>query len=109
MIGLNLKKFSEVRYSGEFVGFLKDSLTLKLGIKNKIKLINGGYDQYCASIGAGILDTKEILLSTGTAWVIFKMTNKPVFDTQRFFIPGRNIIKDKFGLIYKIPSAGAIK
>ncbi len=107
LIGLNENNFSEVKNSGQLVGFLKDSITSKLGINHKIKLINGGHDQYCSSIGAGILNTKEILLSTGTAWVIFKMIDKPLFDSKRFFTSGRSVVKDKFGLIYTIPSAGA--
>jgi sugar (pentulose or hexulose) kinase len=70
-------------------------------------LVNGGHDQYCAGIGAGIFNEEEILIATGTAWVIFKMLEKPVFDTERFFSIGRNVKKDEFGFIYTIPTAGA--
>ncbi|MHB8277682.1 MAG: FGGY family carbohydrate kinase [Candidatus Humimicrobiaceae bacterium] len=107
LINLNEQNFSEVKNSGEFVGFLKDSVMSRIGLKNKVMLINGGHDQYCASVGAGILNTEEILLATGTAWIIFKMIDNPIFDSKRFFSPGRSVIKDKFGLMYSIPAAGA--
>ncbi len=107
LMGLDENKFSKVEYSGKFVGYLDQDLCKKLGIKNRVKVINGGHDQYCAGIGAGILDEKDMLLATGTAWVIFKMIGKPLLDPKYFFSIGRNILKDKFGLIYVIPSAGA--
>jgi len=105
-------KFSEVKNPGELVGYLDKKICSKLGIKNKVKIINGSHDQFCAGVGAGILDESEILLATGTAWVIFKMLNKPLLDSKRFFAIERfsikkNNIKNKFGLIYAIPAAGA--
>jgi xylulokinase len=107
LINLNEENFSEVKDSGEFIGYLNNSILSKLGLKNEVILINGGHDQYCSSVGAGILDTSEILLATGTAWIVFKMTDEPIFDSKSFFAPGRSVIKDKFGLMYSIPAAGA--
>ena len=107
LIGFDNSKFSEVKDSGEVIGFLDKKISGRLGLNPGVKLINGGHDQYCAGIGAGIFNEDEILLATGTAWVIFKMLDKPIFDTDRFFSIGRNIMKDKYGFIYSIPSAGA--
>lgn len=107
LLGFDESNFSVVKNSGEVVGYLNEDICKKLSIKSSVKVINGGHDQYCVGVGAGILDESEILLATGTAWVIFKMLNKPLFDFNNFFAVGRNIIKDKFGLIYSIPVAGA--
>ena len=107
LAGIDGSRFSEVRDSGEVVGILDKKISEKIGIKNEIILVNGGHDQYCAGIGAGIFDEEEILIATGTAWVIFKMLEDPVFDSERFFSIGRNVLKDKFGFIYTIPTAGA--
>ncbi len=107
LMGFSEDKLSPVKDSGEVIGDLRKDICQKLDIDNEVKVINGGHDQYCAGIGAGIFNEEEILLSTGTAWVIFKMIPKPLFDTKRFFAIGRNITKDKYGIIYSIPSAGA--
>lgn len=107
LAGLSENKFSEVKDSGKAIGYLDKRILKKIGINSEIMLINGGHDQYCAGIGAGIFDKEEMLIATGTAWVIFKMLEDPLFDTERFFSIGRNIIKDKFGFIYTIPTAGA--
>jgi xylulokinase len=107
LLDFNTNNFSQVRESGELVGLINEETQKATGIGTRVKVINGGHDQYCAGIGAGIFNEEEILMATGTAWVTFKMLNSPIFDSKYFFAVGRNIIKDKFGLIYSIPAAGA--
>ncbi len=121
-------KFSQVKNPGEFVGYLSDQISQKLGITSKVKIINGSHDQYCVGLGNGIFNQDEILLATGTAWVIFKILDKPILDDKKFFAVGRftfannyannyvnnyeNVLsspkfEDKFGMIYTIPTGGA--
>ncbi len=106
LIGLDKYKFSEVKESGYFIGFLNKHVSKKIGIDRKVKIINGGHDQYCSSIGSGILDKSEILLATGTAWVIFKLIDRIILDNKRFFTIGRHILPGKYGLIYSTPAVG---
>jgi xylulokinase len=53
-----------------------------------------------------VIDEDDLLISAGTAWVIFKLMEKGVLDEKSNFALGRNILKDKFGLILSIPAAG---
>ncbi len=105
-LGISTDYLSEVKESGEVIGKLHDSVLMRFDISSDVMLINGGHDQYCTSIGAGIFDQEQTLLSTGTAWVIFKMLDKPLFDIKSFFAIGRNIIRGKFGLLYSLPASG---
>ena len=105
-LGLSTGYLSELRESGEIIDRVDEKIARKLGIKNEVLLINGGHDQYCTSIGAGIFNQEQTLLSTGTAWIIFKMLDKPLFDVKSFFAIGRNIIQGKFGLLYSLPASG---
>lgn len=107
LLDLNKNNFSLVKDSGVIIGNLKEGICQRIGVRGRIKVINGGHDQYCAGLGGGVLNEKEILLTTGTAWVIFKMLDDIILDNKRFFSIGRNILKDKYGLIYSIPAAGA--
>jgi len=86
LLGFNENNFSEVKNPGEFVGYLDEKICKKLDIKSKVKVINGSHDQFCAGIGAGILDEGEILLATGTAWVIFKMLDRLLLDVKYIYI-----------------------
>ena len=108
LLNFNEDNFSRIKDSGDTVGYLNNDICKKLNIKKKVKVINGGHDQHCAGLGAGILNNKEILLSTGTAWVIFKILTEPLLDSRRFFAIGRSVLDSRlFSLIYSIPSAGA--
>ncbi|MBA7509793.1 Xylulose kinase [subsurface metagenome] len=107
LFDFDVDRFSKIKNSGELVGYLNENICESLRIQDKVKVYNGGHDQYCTALGAGILNEEGILLSTGTAWVIFKMLDKPLLDSKFFFAIGRNIIIGKFGLIYTIPAAGA--
>jgi xylulokinase len=49
----------------------------------------------------------HVSLKSFNFWVLFKLLNHAALDEKNFFAVGRNIIKEKFGLIYSIPSAGA--
>jgi len=107
MAGLRTCNFSEVRQSGEIAGLLSGKICKKLGLNREVMLINGGHDQYCSSISSGILSDESMLLATGTAWVLFKLLKKPLFDPVKYYSIGRSVIKGCFGLIYSIPAAGA--
>jgi xylulokinase len=111
LTGLDKNKFSKVKNPGELVGFLDEGTCKKLNIKKRVKVINGSHDQYCAGLGCGLLSREEILLATGTAWVIFTFLDNLPLSPESFSGIGRFSFKDgsaddKFGLIYSIPSAG---
>ncbi len=112
LLGFNENNFSEVKNPGEFIGYLSEKICKRLDIKSSVKVVIGSHDQFCAGIGAGMLNRSEILLSTGTSWVIFKMLDRPLLDSKKFFAIERfsikkNNIEDNFGLIYSTPAAGA--
>lgn len=107
MLGLSEKNFSEIKRSGTIVGGLKEDIKKEIGLFGDVIVVNGAHDQYCSALGAGIVNANQLLLTTGTAWVLFKLLENPLFDEKQFFAVGRNILEKKFGLIYTIPSAGA--
>ena len=66
----------------------------------KISFATSSHDQYAAIQAAGLAKDKEVMLGTGTAWVINSRTSKPLFNDRNFIIhPGRDIFKESFGNI----------
>ena len=105
LAGIDESMLSEPRRSVDIVGYLQNE---KLEKKStKVLLANSAHDQYCSSISAGIHNDKRILLSTGTAWIVFISTNKPKFN-KFFYAPGIHIVPNKYGLICSIPSGGGV-
>lgn len=95
LLGLTKDNFSDVKNPGYFVDYLDEEICKSVGIKNKVIVVNGSHDQYCVGLGTGMLDKNELLLATGTAWVIFKMLDRPLLDCRRFFSTGRFSVRDR--------------
>ena len=51
--------------------------------KFAVRVYNGAHDQYCASLGSGIVEIGQLMLATGTAWVLFGVTEAPLFGESR--------------------------
>lgn len=69
--------------TGAFVGNLTRKAAEDTGLSETVRVYNGAHDQYCASVGSGIVDVGELLLATGTAWVLFGVTESPLFGESR--------------------------
>jgi sugar (pentulose or hexulose) kinase len=60
----------------------------------KISFATSSHDQYAAMQAAGLVRDKQVMLGSGTAWVINVRTSSPVFDNCH---PGRDIFEGGFG------------
>lgn len=93
--------------SGKRVGTLSDYSARMLDLPPTISVFSGGHDQYCSAFGASVKEPGEVLLSTGTAWVILAITDKPVFSPKFGFHPGPHIIEGLWGALTSLPYGGA--
>jgi sugar (pentulose or hexulose) kinase len=107
LAGLSKERLPEITNSGEVVGTLSRNAALDLGLSNAVQVVSGGHDQYCAALGAGAIDTGDVLLSTGTSWVILAVTDHPVLNTEFYPSPGRHVVEGKWGVISHTPTGGA--
>jgi xylulokinase len=63
--------------SGEVSGTLKPSIASEVGISSKVLLVTGGHDQTCAALGAGVVDERRGVVSTGSAEVMSAAFESP--------------------------------
>lgn len=84
--GVDKALFSTPVYAGNVAGTVLPELSEKLGIKNKMKIVNGSHDQVAATVGCGILKPGEAMDGTGTVECVV-----PVFDA----IPENEELYDK--------------
>ncbi|MBO5702798.1 MAG: FGGY-family carbohydrate kinase [Clostridia bacterium] len=82
-LALSEEKLPETLPTGAFVGNLTAAAAAATGLSESVRVYNGAHDQYCASVGSGIVDAGELLLATGTAWVLFGVTEKPLFGESK--------------------------
>lgn len=82
-LALTEDKLPETLPTGTFVGNLTEKAARELGLSESVRVYNGAHDQYCASIGSGIVESGEFMLATGTAWVLFGVTESPLFSESK--------------------------
>ncbi len=82
-LALTEDKLPQTLPTGAFVGNLTADAARELGLSESVRVYNGAHDQYCASIGSGIVDAGQLMLATGTAWVLFGVTEVPLFGESK--------------------------
>ncbi len=73
----------------------------------KISFVTASHDQYAAMEAAGLVEDKDVMLGTGTVWVINRRTTGPVYDDTHFMThPGRDLSGECFGNIIAVDRIG---
>ena len=68
---------------------------------------NGAHDQYCASLGAGAIRAGDVLVATGTAWVVLGITDRLIFSGNHIS-PGIHPVEGLYGAMASLVSAGSV-
>jgi len=107
MAGIGLDRLSPMRDSGVVVGQLTDEASHATGLPRSVLVVNGGHDQYCAALGAGVLKRGDVMLSCGTAWVILCLMERFRLDPERLMSISRHVIPGKWGALRSMGGVGA--
>jgi xylulokinase len=79
-VGLRVDQLARPLASGQAVGVLPDSMTIKLGFASGACVVAGGHDQVCAALGAGAIHPGQAALATGTVECVTVAFQDPVFS-----------------------------
>jgi xylulokinase len=69
--------------SCDVVGYLRESIARKLGLRPGIPVVGGGGDQPAGGIGNGVYKEGVVSATIGTSGVVFAATSKVIADKQR--------------------------
>lgn len=105
-IGITEERLPKVLPIGATVGNLTPLAAEALGLDTSVTVYNGAHDQYCASIGSGAVEAGDMLLATGTTWVVLGITDKLLY-TENHISPGIHAVPGKFGALASLVSAGS--
>jgi sugar (pentulose or hexulose) kinase len=106
IVGIERRSIAEIIPSGTVIGNLREDAAEELGLPTDVVVVSGGHDQYCANIGAGAIEIGDCVLSSGTAWVLLATSDKLVWDEKHLISPGIHLLKDRYGLMSAVSSAG---
>lgn len=79
--GITEEQLPKIVRSGEVIGKLTEEAAEALGLSTDAVLVAGAHDQYAVALGAGATQDGDILIGSGTAWVVTAIGDEPAFET----------------------------
>lgn len=105
-LGITAQQLPTLMPTGAKVGTLTEAAAKALGLPESVAVYNGAHDQYCASLGSGAVANGDMLLATGTTWVVFAVADKLMY-TENHIAPGIHPVKGLYGAMASLVSAGS--
>lgn len=78
--GISEKMLPRIIPSGTTIGHLTEEAAQALGLTTKTVLVTGAHDQYAVALGAGASNAGDILIGSGTCWVVTAIGDEPDFS-----------------------------
>lgn len=79
--GITEAQLPKIVSSGDVIGHLTEAAAKELGLTTKTVLVAGAHDQYAVALGAGASKAGDILIGSGTCWVVTAIGDQPAFET----------------------------
>ncbi len=102
--GIRESQLAKVVRSGEAIGKLTAKAAAELGISENAVLVAGAHDQYAVALGAGATKAGDILIGSGTAWVVTAIGDEPDFSGS--LAQSVAAIPGKWGSLLSLSSGG---
>ena len=104
-LGITEDMLPTIKPCGSLAGHLLPKIAEKCGLPAGIPVYVGAHDQYCASIGSGVTEPGQLLIATGTAWVLFGVTNEPI-KKPPYPAPCTHPISGRYGVMTSLAGCG---
>ena len=79
--GVTEAQLPKLVHSGGIIGRLTPEAAAALGLSERCVLAAGAHDQYAAALGVGAYRKGDILIGSGTCWVITALDDHPDFSS----------------------------
>lgn len=104
-LGIEEAQLPDVVAAGTPLGTLCAEACADLGLPDAIAVC-GGYDQYSAALGLGAASPGDIMLSTGTSWVVLGISDHLLFDPDSYISPCVHVIPGLYGAMASLETGG---
>ena len=102
--GITEEKLPKIVASGDVIGHLTEEAAAQLGLTTETVLVAGAHDQYAVALGAGAVNNGDILIGSGTCWVVTAIGDAPSFDTG--LSQSVSAVPGKWGSLRSLSSGG---
>ncbi len=106
-VNINKSMLPTLIKAGDYIGDVDKCVLTKMGIdeNKKVKVFCGAHDQYAANIGSNYFNENDLLISTGTTWVVFGKTQQ-LLTNENFLICTHP--DNGYGVICSAVSSGSV-
>lgn len=104
IVGLSVSKLPKILTAGDLIGLANDDFLSKTGLCGDIKVYCGLHDQFAASLGANYFEGGNLIVSTGTTWVVFARHQ----DKKSGIFAGRRHPDGGYGYFNSAISSGVV-
>jgi xylulokinase len=82
-IGFDEDRLSRVESHGAPISNLTPQAAEMLELPQSTLVVNGAHDQICCVTAVGAVEPGQVMLGTGTAWVVAGVSERPIYDLVR--------------------------
>lgn len=102
--GITEQQLPRLVSSGTPIGHLTPQAAEALGLSTETILTAGAHDQYAAALGAGLSRDGDILIGSGTCWVVTALNSQPDFHSG--LSQSVSAVAGKWGSLCSLSSGG---
>lgn len=103
-LGISEKQLGRIVPTGEVIGHLTEAAAEELGLDVDTVLVCGAHDQYAVAAGIGCLKAGDIMIGTGTSWVVTAFGKEWDFDSG--FAQSKAAVGDLKGSLSDLSTGG---
>jgi len=78
--GITREQLPHLVPTGQAIGALTPNAARELGLPCETLLVAGAHDQYAVATGASMTQPGDLLIGSGTSWVVTSLSDTPGFD-----------------------------
>ena len=78
LVDMKVSQFPKIAGAGELIGKCNEEFLCLTGLRGDVNVYCGVHDQFAASLGSNYFGDGDIIVSTGTTWVVFGKNDKKV-------------------------------
>ena len=102
--GIRKEQLGKPVRSGDVIGHLTAEASKELGLSEDTLLVAGAHDQYAVAVGAGANHAGDVVIGSGTAWVVTGIFDDPLFSTG--MAQSIAAVPGKWGSIFSLSTGG---
>jgi len=80
LVGITPAQLSHLIPAGQVIAPITAEVSRLTGLSPETLVVSGGHDQTCAALAMGLINPGQLMLATGTAWVITGVAASPAIE-----------------------------